>query len=213
MSSKKPTCDGDLLDLLRAKGPLGVAKISKAIRVTATAIRQRLMRLMGQGLIEREAVRAGRGRPKHLYRLTESGMRLTGSNFTDLALALWKEVSKLEDQAVREELVVKVAKALAAQYAGQIQGSTTYERMRSLGELLAQRRIPVSVEDLAKAVVMTAHACPYPDLAEEDRDVCNMEKKLFSELLERQIELIRCRLDGGQDCQFEAEDPQGPHPG
>ena len=102
-------------------------------------------------------------------------------------------------------MVRRVAKALAADYAGQITGSTTAERMRSLSDLLAQRRIPSSVRNLAKEVVMTTHACPYPKLAEQDRSICSMEKMLFSTLLGHDVELTRCRLDGGSDCQFQAK--------
>ncbi len=205
MSSEAPTSDGDLLDLLRIKGSMGVSDLARSIEVTATAVRQRLMRLMAQRLVDRDTIRAGRGRPRHSYKLTEKGMRLTGSNFTDLALALWRQISTLEDKGIREDLVARVARALAEQYAGQVHGRTMADRMRSLTNLLAQRRIPASVQDLAEGVVLTAHACPYPNLAEEDRSVCDMEKSLYSELLGHEIELIRCRLDGGTDCQFQAK--------
>ena len=32
---------------------------------------------------------------------------------------------------------------------------------------------------------LTAHACPYPKLAEQDRAICKMEEMLFTELLGR----------------------------
>jgi len=205
MKAYTPISDSDLLDLLRVRGPMGVAALAEAIDVTPTAIRQRLMRMLAQGLIRREVVRAGRGRPKHIYRLTDRGLRLTGSNFTDLALALWQEIGQIEDHQLRAEMIGRIAKTLAESYADQIQGETTAQRMESLGALLAERRIPVSVENLAHKVVMTAHACPYPNLAEQDRSVCNMEKRLFSELLSHEIELTQCRLDGGKRCQFQAK--------
>ena len=179
---------------------MGVAQLAEKVQVTPTAIRQRLMRLMAQGLVQREPVRNGRGRPKHLYRLTDKGVRLTGSNFADLALALWREIGMVGSEERRRAMVRRVAGALAAEYAAQVQGRTMEERMRSLGELLVQRRIPVSVNDFAHQLVMTAHACPYPNLAEQDRRVCAMEEMLFSELLGTKVQLTRCRLDGGPDC-------------
>jgi len=209
MSIEAPTSDADLLDLLRTDGSLSVDELARAIEVTPTAIRQRLTRLMAQQLVEREAMRNGRGRPKHMYRLTDKGLRLTGSNFTDLALALWRQIRSIEDVKVREDMVERIARALAEQYADQVQGSTPAERMRSLGKLLAQRRIPVSVEDLARGTVMTQHACPYPKLAEQDPDVCRMERLLFSELVGHNVVLTRCRLEGAADCQFEADGPAG----
>jgi DeoR family transcriptional regulator, suf operon transcriptional repressor len=79
MSVSAPKSDADLLDLLKQSGPLGVADLARALEVTATAVRQRLIRLLSKELIQREVVRNGRGRPKHRYWLTEKGVRETGS--------------------------------------------------------------------------------------------------------------------------------------
>jgi predicted ArsR family transcriptional regulator len=136
MSTAAPSTDADLLELLRSKGGLDVTEMAKAAEVTATAIRQRLGRLLAQGLIQRKAIRTGRGRPRHRYQLTQKGMRLTGSNFTDLALALWREVRSIPDADVRRSLLRRVVTGLAAAYGPQIEGHTPEERMRSLTDLL-----------------------------------------------------------------------------
>jgi len=202
MSVQAPTSDADLLDLLRINNSMGVNELADAMDVTPTAVRQRLGRLMEQGLIGRKAIRYGRGRPRHEYRLTEKGVRLTGSNFSDLALVLWREISSIDNLDVRAELLPRIARSLASQYADQVRGETTAERMRSLGDLLSQRRLPTSVDDSNCRPVLTAHACPYPTLAEGDKSVCEMEKMLFSELLGREVELTSCRLDGACQCDF-----------
>ncbi len=203
MSMDHPNSDADLMDLVRVTGPLTVTEIAHAMEVTATAIRQRLTRLMGQSLISREAVRAGRGRPKYLYSLTDNGLRQTGSNLSDLAVALWREFQVVEDEDLRRDMLRRIAQALATGYASEIQGDTVTERLRSLGELLNKRRIPVSVETAPAQATLTAHACPYPNLADEDRSVCTMEKMLFSELVGKSVQLTQCRLDGGGDCRFQ----------
>jgi len=117
MSIETPNSDSDLLDLLRIAGPLSVLQLSDAMEVTPTAVRQRLTRLTSQTLIERDAVRAGRGRPKHRYWLTDKGLRQTGSNFTDLALALWREFSQIQDDELRRQMLRRIARTLAAGYA------------------------------------------------------------------------------------------------
>ncbi len=59
--------DRPLLDLIRRDGPLTVAEMASRLGVTATAIRNRLTRLVDAGLVERRAESGGRGRPKHTY--------------------------------------------------------------------------------------------------------------------------------------------------
>jgi len=151
-------------------------------------------------------VRNGRGRPKHRYDLTPKGLRMTGSNFTDLAMALWKEVEGIEDFEVRRTVLRRVLRTLVQQYAGQVQGGTLLERMRCLAGLFSQRRVPFSVDrpdQPGQLPTLTAHACPYPELAEQDRTVCALERVMFSELLGENVKLTGCRLDGASTCQFQ----------
>ena len=51
--------------------------------------------------------------------------------------------------------------------------------------------------------LLQARACPYPDLAEQDRSVCSMERMMFSELVGENLRLSNCRLDGHNCCTFE----------
>ncbi len=203
MTITAPTTDADLLDLLRCDGPLGVVELAEAVDVTPTAIRQRLGRLLAQNLVEREVERCGRGRPRHRYRLSDKGLRLTGSNFTDLALALWSQLHTIEDDEIRSELVGRVVKALAEGYAKEIRGATVSERMRSLAGLLSRRRVPFSVDGPPKEPVLTAHACPYPDLAKADPTICDLERMLFSELLGEDVQLTQNHQGGRTRCQFQ----------
>ena len=53
--------DRALLDLIRREGPLTVAELADRLGVTATAVRNRLARLVESGLVERRAESGGRG--------------------------------------------------------------------------------------------------------------------------------------------------------
>jgi DeoR family suf operon transcriptional repressor len=203
MSLVVESSDIALIDLLRKHGPLGVSQLAAAMEVTATAVRQRLTRLLAQGDIERATERAARGRPVHRYALTEKGRRRTGSNFADLAIALWQEIRDIKDAEIRRGLVARIGQRLASQYAGQIRGATLDERMESLADLFRERQIPLEVERGHELPLLHANACPYPELAEQDRSVCSMERMMFSELLGENVRLSNCRLDGHNCCTFE----------
>lgn len=195
--------DVGLLDLLRKVSPQTVTQLSEAMGVTATAVRQRLTRLMGQGLVERASQAAGRGRPSHQYRLTSAGRRKTGANFADLSIALWEEIRTIRDPEIRQGLLQRISRRLAVQYAEEISGTTLEEKMDSLVEMFARKRIPFEVSRTAEGLpVLNANACPYPDLAEQDRGICAMERLLFEEILGEEIRLSACRLDGATCCEF-----------
>jgi predicted ArsR family transcriptional regulator len=155
---------------------------------------------MAAGLIERALAKAARGRPSHQYSLTEKGLRNTGSNFADLALALWKEVRQIKDPEVRSGLLARIARTMAMMYGGEVRGESTEERMAAVGRLLGERNVPVTVDRSGQLPVLTALACPYPTLAEQDRGICSVEKILFSELVGEKVRLTECRLDGKSNC-------------
>lgn len=197
------TSDAQLLELLRRHGAMSVAQVAEATSVTATAVRQRLSRLMSQRLVERQTQRQGRGRPVHRYSLTEKARLQGGANYADLAIALWKEVRAITDPEIRRGLLKRLASALAEHYRPQVRGTMVADRMESLKELYGDRRIPVDVEGTSDLPVLTVVDCPYPDLPEEDAGICALEKLMLSDLLQAPVRLSQCRLDGHPCCQFE----------
>ncbi len=196
--------DTIILDLLRKNDAMTVTELAEAMEVTSTAVRQRLNRLMAQELVQRSATRQGRGRPLHHYRITDKGRRKAGSNFADLAMAMWQEISQLEDLEIRKMMLQRLAKRLAEMYSGKIRGDNLQEKMQALSELFAERRVPMDVQNQDSLPVLTATACPYPDLAERDRSICSVEQMLYSELLGADVQLSSCRLDGAECCSFQS---------
>lgn len=204
MTDHPETSDDRILDYLRRVGSVSVSDLVAETGVTATAVRQRLNRLMALGFVQREAARKGRGRPSHRYSLTEKGLHRAGTNYGDLALTLWEEIRSVRDPEVRSGLLKRIAARLAERYKDQVAGRTLEERLVALVEVMSDREVPVEVDQSGDFPVLTVLACPYPDLAERDRGVCAMEKLLFSEVIGSGLRLTECRLDGSNCCTFES---------
>jgi DeoR family suf operon transcriptional repressor len=207
--------DAAVVDLLRVEGALGIGELSAALGVTATAVRQRLERLMRQGLVERQALGGRRGRPAHAYSLTDAGRRVGGDNFRDLALVLWREIRGIRDVEVRRGLLGRVGAALAGLHRAEVAGGLPAERLQGVADVMRSRDIACSVEAPGHGAnglaVLTSYACPYPDLAEEDRGICAAERAMIEDLVGSPVALSECRLDGGSCCRFSVGSvPAGP---
>lgn len=208
------TSDRRLLDLIRRDGPLTVAEMGSRLGVTATAIRNRLTRLVASGLVERRAESVGRGRPRHAYQASAEAHKALGQNYADLAVALWEELMRdIEDPKLRRVLFGRVTDRLAEVYGSQVQGEEWQGRMVQLGEVLHGRGIEAEVagED-GVSPVLRQHSCPYHALADLDPAICALERKMFEKVLGRGLRLSRCRLDGHRSCDFEAKPLAGPQP-
>jgi predicted ArsR family transcriptional regulator len=211
--------DAAVIELLRVDDRLGVGDLAKRLGVTATAVRQRLDRLMRAGLVGRTTCSSGpsigtmtvasrlRGRPSHIYSLTEKGRRTGGDNFRDLALVLWREIRSVREPAVRQGLISRIGAAMAGMYRDEVSGVSPRQRLESTAKILQERRISCGVEPSSDPAngglpVLTSYACPYPDLAEQDRGICAAERIMLQELVGSTVHLSECRLDGAPCCRF-----------
>jgi len=225
------TSDAAVIELLRVDDGLGVGDLAKRLGVTATAVRQRLDRLMRAGLVGRTTVSGGlsaagepggnrlRGRPSHVYSLTEKGRRTGGDNFRDLALVLWREIRSVREPAVRQGLISRIGSAMAGMYRDEVSGATPRQRLESTAKILQDRRISCGVEPSSDGFggglpVLTSYACPYPDLAEQDRGICAAERLMLQDLVGSAVHLSECRLDGASCCRVtvDADDRTLPTP-
>src|SRR5918998_6850277 len=128
--------DRRLLDLIRREGPLDVAAMGRQLGVTPTAIRNRLTRLVGSGLVERRCLTGGRGRPKFTYQASAEAHKRLGQNYADLAVALWDEMMRtVEDRKLRRLLFARITERLAELYRSRVSGEGWEGRMVQLGHL------------------------------------------------------------------------------
>jgi predicted ArsR family transcriptional regulator len=84
--------------------------------------------------------------------------------------------------------------------------------MESLATMFRERQIPFEVDRQNDLPLLHATACPYPELAEQDRTVCSMERLMFSELVGENLRLSNCRLDGHNCCTFAPSSGAGVSP-
>ena len=209
------SADRPLLDLLRRRGPLTVSEMADAQGVTPTAVRVRLGRLVGSGLVERRTESHGRGRPRYLYEASPEAQRRLGQNYADLAVVLWEEMMRtVGDPRIRRLLFARITDRLADQYRAQLQADEWEGRLVQLGSILHERGIQAEVtrDGGASMSVLKQHSCPYHELAEEDRTICSLERKMFEKVLGRGLRLSQCRLDGHRSCDFEAKPIVEPRP-
>jgi len=200
--------DRELLDLIRRRGPLTVLEMADLLGVTGTAIRNRLTRLLATGLVERRAEHTGRGRPRHRYQASVEAHRRLGQNYADLAVALWEEmVSTVADPKLRRVLFSRLTDRLAEMYRTRVTGEGWEGRLVQLSHVLHDRGVEaeVALDETGLAPLLRQHSCPYYELAEVDRAICALERKMFEKVLGRGLRLSQCRLDGDRSCDFQAK--------
>lgn len=207
MSESRRLSDSDreVVDMLMVHAPQEVNQLVERLGVTATAVRQRLGRLMSVGFVERSTVASGRGRPVHQYSLTESGRLSGGNNLADLAVALWQQVQQIPDAAIREGVVSGAIDRLVDKYSSEIKGESAADRMASISQLFGDRDLPVRFEQSDDGLpVISVGGCLYPGLSESGTKICELEQQVLERVIGDEVQLCTCQRQGDVCCSFQA---------
>ncbi len=194
--------DEQFLLSLQRLGAGTVQELCTAAGVTATAVRLRLSRLQSLGLVDRETIREGRGRPHHTYKITEQGQRQLGDNYSELARLLWSELQKIDEVEVRQRVTGRIRDAMVRQYGANVRSSALSDRFAQLGVALSERGFSVEIGENDNLPILRENHCPYHDLAQQDSGICELEQQVFEQVLGVPLNLTSCCRDGDHCCEF-----------
>jgi DeoR family transcriptional regulator, suf operon transcriptional repressor len=199
--SESPTWQ--IVEYLKRRGSASIKELEDLLGVTTTAVRQHLGTLQADGYVERHRVNAGVGRPHHAYIPTAKVNELFACHCDDLALTLLEEVFAQEGPERAAALLGRVGDRLAKRYADSVQSNVLHERVEQLAAALGNRGVltDVNVQD-DNTFILKTYNCPYHELAQEYRDVCEMDENLMRKVLGADVNLSSCIMDGHGGCSF-----------
>lgn len=195
-----------ILEFLKRRGSASIKELEDLLGVTTTAVRQHLNTLLGEGYVERKRVNAGVGRPHHVYIPTVKVNELFACHCDDLALTLLEEVFDQEGPERAAQLLDRVGDRLAKRYAGSVRSNLLRERVEEMAGVLNKIGVltDINMED-ENTFVLKTYNCPYHELAQEYRDVCEMDANLMRKVLGADVNLSSCIMDGHGGCSFVVE--------
>ncbi len=199
--------DRQFMERLHEMGGGTIQDICRRQGVTATAVRHRLVRLQEAGLISREPEPSKRGRPHHVYRVTRDALREMGENYAELARILWRELRKIEEPEIRERLTSRVESALVDQIRKVSPDAPLDVRLTELAAALRERGFQVESDHSGLLPVLRENNCPYHELASEDPGICELEQAVFRKVLNADVRLTQCCLNGHSCCEFQTAEP------
>src|SRR5262245_57793955 len=93
-----------ILVRLRHEGPSSPETLAAALGLSRTGVLQQLHALEAAGLVRREAVRHGVGRPRHVYDVTQAAQDLFPSNYDGLASGLLDAIRAIGGDELVEDV-------------------------------------------------------------------------------------------------------------
>lgn len=196
------TSAGRVLKAIQIRGQAKVKDVAADMGVTPSAVRLQLTQLQASGAIRTDKVRGGVGRPHYVYSVTPQAQDLFQKDYGELARLILQQVHETQGTDVLQVVLQQVADRLASQVRDRVQRGELLDRVAAWAELLDQKGVSVEILETDAGYLLQEYGCPYHNVAQENRAVCEMERQVMSRLFEVSVSLTKCVLDGHHGCQF-----------
>ena len=192
-----------ILDYLREHGRAAVEPLADHCGLAAVTVRHHLGVLAERELVEIERESVGRGRPRHVYRLSpRGGEEIVEDRYRDMAERLL-EAMKAGSRESAERFFKDMAERLLAERAEGLRERPIEERLDVFGTLLAGEGFTVHWEaDGEGGYLVREVACPYQGLGASHDEVCCMDRHLLEQLVPGRVVREQWRLEGDAECVF-----------
>lgn len=189
-----------LLDRIVDLGGATAAAVGAELGIATATARRHLERLEADDLLEVEVVRAGPGRPSHVYRATEQGVRAARDRSWSLAGRLLGELERMN--AAGPGISEALANSVADAHRAEVGEGTVEERVEELVGALRPEGIIDGWKRAKEALVLINNACPYLSAATASNCVCEADRLAIEKLLG--VEVVQTgRVAGGDDrCEY-----------
>jgi DeoR family transcriptional regulator, suf operon transcriptional repressor len=169
-----------IIEHLKTKRTAPASEIAHAIRVTPANIRHHLSVLLDEGVVQvvGDKPADGRGRPVHLYSLTE---QVQEHNLDRLASALLQEFLEPLPAEEREVALERLVKHLIEPGVPLLAGLT--QRLNAAIHQLNELNYRARWEARADAPRLLLEHCPYARILPKHPELCQMDAKLLEALL------------------------------
>lgn len=193
---------GLILGRLCAK-PSRIAELAEAIGITRNAMRAHLGRLEGHGLVRHRTVRGRVGKPAHVYELTGDGESLLSRGYP-LALAAILEGAEALDDAAREELIDRAAKALAEDWPRAT--GALRERAENAAEMFHELGGVMTVSSDRGDLVLRGDCCPLRASSSDHPITCRLMEAVLGRTLQTTVR-EHCERNRPPHCRFTIGEP------
>lgn len=207
LGSDKNSPGWRIIEYLQRNHSASIKELEEFLGVTTTAVRQHLQSLQAEGYIDRNTVTSGVGRPHHAYVLTSASHSLFDCHCDDLALTMLEEMFEMVGPDNVTTLLGRVSDRLADRYAHTVTAQALQQRVEQMAGALAKQGVLTDVFAEDGSIILKTYNCPYHDLAQEYRQICDMDQAMMRKVLGEDVALSACIMDGDGGCSFTITPP------
>ena len=193
-----------VIETLSQAGPQPVSALARAAHLSTMAMRYHLTLLAREGLIvEQDPERHGTvGRPQSLYALADEALEGLPKKYNTLAAQLLDEVGDTLGAKETRALLRRTGRRAAAAAPQLRPGAGAQARMNRTEKFLSDRGYLARWEQANGELSLNVCNCPYRQVAQAHREVCDMDHAMIGALLDAPLKMTRCIANQDGQCRF-----------
>jgi predicted ArsR family transcriptional regulator len=193
---------GKILAALR--GARGTAfELAERFGVSPNAVRQQLLILERDGLVNGHAVRRGKTKPTIEYTLTPKAEEYFPQHYDRMLNAVLREIRAAGGEQAIQAVFDAIGKRSATKLKDRVGTLEPDERVAGLAAVLRERGVAVDYDLRDGRYVLREHNCPYSKTVAENPELCSVIHTMIDEVLPGETRQVESLATGGTECRFE----------
>lgn len=192
---------------LKTRGPQSVKILSKQLDMTTMGARQHLNDLEQRGYVSQtREEKQTRGRPVHLWKLTEKGHAQFPDAHSQIAVELIDVIRSTLGEEDLERIIDARGESQLIQYREELDqhGEDVELRIARLAEIRSEEGYMAEVRLLPDGWLLIENHCPICSAAKQCQNFCKSELWIFQQLFQGSADVSRTDylLDGARRCAY-----------
>jgi predicted ArsR family transcriptional regulator len=194
-----------LLDQLKLLGPVSAAGLAQRLDITKMAVLQGLHALEEQGIVQRESMVGGRGRPTLVWHLTPAAQKYFPDAHAELAVSLISCIKETAGLAGLDALLKARSRYQIKKYRKEMaDASSLGEKLRILAIIRSREGYMAEVKNKGQTYLFVEKHCPICIAATGCTGLCGEEMNVFRKVLGKKVKIERIEhlLQGSHRCAY-----------
>ena len=201
-----------ILSTLKTRGALGIPDIAKVLKVTVEAVRQQMVKLEADGLVDAQSRPGGRGRPTQIWRLTGEGHKRFPDTHAEMTVQMISAVIRVFGNTGMDQLIAAREDTMRANYAEALRGARSLQtRLERLAGIRSREGYMAEFRPEGDGFLFIENHCPICTAAQACTGFCRSELQLFDAVLGPDVSVSRVEhvLAGARRCAYQVSPRQG----
>jgi predicted ArsR family transcriptional regulator len=196
------TTRGKIVAQLRERGSASAAELAALFGLSPNAVRQQLVVLERDGLVEERAVRRGPTKPTLQFSLTSKADSLFPQQYDKMLAAVLREVKASYGTPAVEQIFERIGRHAVERAKEKVTASDTEGRVAQLTQVLRDRGVVAEYSLVDGGFLLQEHTCPYSGVVKEHPEVCSVIHHVIDETIGGEHQQIESLASGGKSCTF-----------